>query len=139
MAKQIPSKEKFRKQFKMLTENIPKACRNVEFAFGDYGLRSMENGRLTEKQLEALRKAVTKEMQRKGSVIKRQFPHSPFTKKPIAVRMGKGKGPVEGHATIISAGELIIELDGVEKEVAIAALNKGLYKLPFKTKIVSRF
>jgi large subunit ribosomal protein L16 len=135
----IPSREKFRKQFKMLTNKLPMATRNVEFAFGDFGLIALESGRITEKQIEALRKAVVRGLQRKGQVFKKIFPHTPFTKKPIAVRMGKGKGPVEGHGSPILKGELIIEIDGVDEPTAFNALELGKYKLGFKTKIVKRY
>jgi large subunit ribosomal protein L16 len=135
----IPSRQKFRKNFKILTENLPRASRNVEFAFGDFGLRAMEAGRLTEKQIEAVRKTVVRGLQRKGQVFRIQFPHFSVTKKPIAVRMGKGKGPVEGFLTPVLAGELLFEVDGVDLETAVKALELGRYKLPFKTKVVKRF
>ena len=134
----IPSREKFRKQFKILTENLPKASRNVEFAFGDFGLIALENGRITERQIEALRKAVVRGLQRKGQVFKKIFPHVPVTHKPIAVRMGKGKGPVEHHGSAVLKGELILEIDGVDEATAFNALELGKYKLSFKTKIVKR-
>jgi large subunit ribosomal protein L16 len=135
----IPSREKFRKQFKILTEKLPKATRNVEFAFGDFGLMALENSRLTENQIEAVRKAVVRGLQRKGKVFKKIFPHCPVTSKPIAVRMGKGKGGVTHHASPVLKGELVFEVDGVDEASALKALELGKYKLPFKTKIVKRF
>jgi large subunit ribosomal protein L16 len=135
----IPSREKFRKQFKILTKTLPNASRNVEFAFGDFGLISLEHGRLTENQIEAVRKAVVRGLQRKGQVFRKIFPHIPVTEKPIAVRMGKGKGGVSHHASPVLKGELIFEIDGVDEVTALKALELGKYKLPFKTKIIKRF
>jgi large subunit ribosomal protein L16 len=135
----IPNKEKFRKRFKLKTDNLPKASSNVELSFGDYGLRAMENGRLTEKQIESARKAMIRTVRPKGKIIKKIFPHWPVTKKPVAVRMGKGKGPVEHHASPVLAGNIIFEIDGVDADTADMALNLAKYKLPFKTKIVHRY
>lgn len=135
----IPSRAKFRKQFKILTETLPAATRNVEFAFGDYGLISLEHGRITENQIESVRKAVVRGLQRKGQVFRKVFPHVPVTAKPIAVRMGKGKGGISHHASAVLKGELLFEIDGVDETTALKALELGKYKLPFKTKIVKRF
>lgn len=135
----IPSRQKFRKNFKILTNKLPRACRNVELAFGDFGLIATEAGRLTEKQIEAVRKTLVRSLQRKGQVFRIQFPHFSVTKKPIAVRMGKGKGPVEGFLTPVLAGEILFEIDGVEESIAMNALELGKYKLPFKTKAIKRF
>ena len=135
----IPSREKFRKRFKLKTDNLSMACSNVELSFGDYGLRAMENGRLTANQIEAARKAMVRAVKPKGTIIKKIFPHWPVTKKPVAVRMGKGKGPVEYHASPVLAGNIIFEIDGVDAQTADIALNLAKYKLPFKTKIVHRY
>jgi len=114
------------------------AQRGNQLAFGSFGIKAMDTIWITGQQLEAARVAVTRYMQRQGQLWIRVFPDKSFTKKPADVRMGKGKGAVEGYVAPVTPGRMIIEIDGVPFEVAKEALRLGAQKLPIKTKFVVR-
>ncbi len=114
------------------------AMRGNQLAFGSFGIKSMDTCWLTGRQLEAARVAVTRYMQRQGQIWIRVFPDKPITKKPLDVRMGKGKGDVEGYVFPITPGRIIIEADGVPFAIAKEALRLAAQKLPVTTKLVVR-
>ena len=114
------------------------AQRGHQLSFGSYGIKSLEEIWLTARQIEAARIAVTRYMKRQGQVWIRVFPDKPITKKPAEVRMGKGKGAVEGWVACVSPGRIIFECDGVDMETAKEALRLAAQKLPIKTKFVIR-
>ena len=114
------------------------ASRGSSLDFGQYGLKSLGRGWLTDRQIEAARKAVSHYTKRAGKVWIRVFPHKPITKKPSGVRMGGGKGDIEGFVVPIVPGKIIFEIAGVTEEIAHQALKRAGAKLPFKTKIVSQ-
>ena len=131
-----PKRVKFRKRFKGRTTGL--AHRGSEISFGTYGLQAMEPGWITARQIEAARRAITRQMKRQGRVWIRIFPDVPVTDKPAEVRMGKGKGSVEFWAARVHPGRIMFEIDGVPDDVAREALRLGAAKLPVKTRIVSR-
>ena len=109
-----------------------------ELNFGSYGLKALEPERVTARQIEAARRAITRQMKRAGRVWIRIFPDLPVSKKPIEVRMGKGKGAPEFWACRVKPGRIMFEIDGVSDPVAREALRLGAAKLPIKTRIVAR-
>ena len=131
-----PKKTKFRKQFKGRIHGTSKG--GTALNFGSYGLKAMEPERITARQIEACRRAVTREMKRQGRVWIRIFPDLPVTDKPAEVRMGKGKGAVEYWAARVAPGRIMFEIDGVPDDVARLALALGAAKLPIRTKVVTR-
>ena len=131
-----PKKTKFRRQQKgRIKGNAQRGC---ELAFGDFGIKSLGTIWLTGRQIEAARIAVTRHMQRQGHVWIRVFPDKPITKKPLDVRMGKGKGNPEGLVVPLEPGRIIFEIDGVPFDVAKEALRLAAQKLPITTKFVVR-
>ena len=132
----MPKKTKFRKQHKGRIHGVAKGC--SEIAFGSYGLKAMSPERVTARQIEAARRAITRHMKRQGKLWIRIFPDVPVTKKPAEVRMGKGKGAVEYWICLVKPGRIMFELDGVKPEVAVGAFALAAAKLPVKTKIVER-
>ncbi len=112
--------------------------KGASIAFGTYGLKSLDPGRITSRQIEAARVAMTRSMKREGSVWIRIFPDKPITKKPQEVRMGKGKGAVDHWVAIVEPGRVMFELDGVSRAAAEEALRLAAQKLPVKTKFVIR-
>ena len=131
-----PKKTKFRRQQKgRITGNAQRGC---DLAFGDFGIKSLATIWLTGRQIEAARIAVTRHMQRQGHVWIRVFPDKPITKKPLDVRMGKGKGNPEGFVVPLEPGRIIFEIDGVPFDVAKEALRLAAQKLPITTKFVVR-
>lgn len=114
------------------------AHRGTELSFGSYGIKSLEDVWMTARQIEAARIAATRYMQRQGQLWIRIFPDKPITKKPLEVRMGKGKGNVEYWAAVVKPGRMLFELDGVPEDVAKEALRLAAQKLPVKTKLVTR-
>jgi large subunit ribosomal protein L16 len=114
------------------------AQRGATLAFGSYGIKSLEEVWMTARQIEAARIAATRYMKREGQLWIRVFPDKPITKKPLEVRMGKGKGGVEYYAAVIRPGRMLFELDGVPENIAIEALRLAAQKLPVKTKLVTR-
>ena len=131
-----PKKTKFRKAHKGRIHGNAKG--GTDLAFGQYGLKSQEPERVTARQIEAARRAITREMKRAGRVWIRVFPDLPVSKKPTEVRMGKGKGSVEFWAARVKPGRILFELDGVAGPLAAEAFSRAAMKLPIKTKVVAR-
>ena len=131
-----PKRTKFRKAHKGRIKGMAKGGTSLNF--GSYGLKSLDAERVTARQIEATRRAITRHMKRAGRVWIRIFPDVPVTKKPTEVRMGKGKGSVEFWACKVKPGRIMFEIDGVSDAVAREALRLGAAKLPVRTKIVMR-
>ena len=131
-----PKRTKFRKQFKGKISGLAKGGSDLNF--GTYGLKSIEPERVTARQIEAARRAMTRHMKRQGRVWIRIFPDTPVTSKPTEVRMGKGKGSVDFWACKVKPGRVMFEIDGVDDVVAREALRLAAMKLPVKTRIVVR-
>jgi large subunit ribosomal protein L16 len=131
-----PKKTKYRKQFKGRIHGLTKA--GAALNFGSHGLKSLEPDRVTARQIEAARRAITRQMKRQGRVWIRVFPDVPVTTKPAEVRMGSGKGSVEYWAARVAPGRIMFEVDGVPDDVAREALRLGAAKLPVRTRIVTR-
>lgn len=132
----MPKKVKYRKQQKGRVRG--KASRGVNLSFGDYGLQVLETGFIRTRQIEAARIAMTRFIKRGGKVWIRIFPDKPLTKKPLEVRMGKGKGSVEDWVAPVQVGRIIYEMEGVTPEIAKEALTLASHKLGLKTKIITR-
>lgn len=132
----LPKRTKYRKQFKGHPRGV--ATRGTTIAFGEFGLQCLEVGSLTNRQIEAARVALTRYSKRVGKTWIRIFPDKPFTSKPAEVRMGKGKGNVEGWVAVVRTGKMIFEMDGVSEEVAKEAMRLAASKLPLRTRFVSR-
>ena len=131
-----PKRTKFRKMFK--GRNTGLSHRGSTVAFGQFGLKSVGRGRMTASQIEAARRAITRKVKRGGKIWIRVFPDKPITNKPLEVRMGKGKGPVEYWVCEIKPGKMLYEIEGVSEELAREAFTLAAAKLPFKTTIVKR-
>jgi large subunit ribosomal protein L16 len=132
----MPKKVKYRKQQRGRRRG--KAWRGSSIAFGKYGLKALEAGWLTDKQIEAARVAVTRFIKRGGKIWVRVFPDKPITKKPAETRMGKGKGPPEGWVAVIKPGRVLYEMEGVTGEEAREALRLASHKIGLKTMFVER-
>lgn len=126
-----PKKTKYRKMQKGRNRGIATSGNRV--SFGEFGLKSVSRGRLTARQLEAARRAMTRFIKRGGKIWIRAFPDKPITKKPLEVRQGKGKGNVEYWVSEIKPGHMLYEIEGVTEEVARQAFELAAAKLPFKT------
>lgn len=131
-----PKKVKFRKVQKGRMRGM--AYRGSDLNFGEFGLQAVECGKISSKQIEAARIAMTRHAKRGGKMWIRIFPDKPFTKKPAEVRMGKGKGAPEGWQAVIRPGRIIYEMEGVSREVAKEALRLASHKLPIKTRFIER-
>ena len=131
-----PIKTKFRKAHKGRIKGV--ASSGASLAFGEYGLKALEPERVTARQIEAARRALTRHMKRAGRVWIRVFPDVPVTKKPLEVRMGSGKGAIELWVTRVKPGRILFELDGVPVQLAKEALALAAAKLPIKTRFVQR-
>lgn len=131
-----PKKTKYRKQQKGRVKGL--AHRGSKISFGTFGIKTLETAWITSRQIEAARIAMTRYMKREGKVWIRIFPDKPVTKKPLEVRMGKGKGGLSHYVATIKPGRVLFELDGVSREVAEEALRLAAQKLPVKTKFVVR-
>ena len=131
-----PKKTKFRKAFKGRMNGNAKGGTSLNF--GSFGLKAMEPERVTARQIEAARRAITRQMKRAGRVWIRIFPDLPVSKKPTEVRMGKGKGSPEFWAARVKPGKIMFEIDGVGEETAREALRLGAAKLPIRTRVVAR-
>ena len=114
------------------------AKRGYTISFGTYGLKALDQHWLTDRQIEAARQALTRHMKREGNVWIRIFPDKPITRKPLEVRMGKGKGNLEFWAAVVKPGRILFEVDGVDEKTAKEALSLAAGKLPIKTKFVIR-
>jgi large subunit ribosomal protein L16 len=115
-----------------------KAWRGSDISFGEFGLKALSCGWITDRQIEAARIAMTRSIKRGGKVWIRLFPDKPITKKPAETRMGKGKGAPEQWVAVIRPGKVLFEMEGVTREVAEAAMRLAAHKLPMRTKFVSR-
>jgi large subunit ribosomal protein L16 len=131
-----PARRKFRKDHKGRNRGL--AARGAHVAFGDFGLKATERGRLTARQIEAARRAITRHIKRGGRVWIRIFPDKPVSQKPAEVRMGNGKGNPEYWVAQIQPGKVLYEMDGVEEAVAREAFQLAAAKLPLKTIFVAR-
>ena len=131
-----PKKTKYRKAFKGRIHGSAKG--GFSLNFGSYGLKTLEPERITARQIEAARRAITRQMKRQGRVWIRIFPDVPVSGKPAEVRMGKGKGSPEYWAARVKPGRILFELDGVPGPVAALAFERAAMKLPIKTKVVAR-
>ena len=129
-----PARRKYRKEQK--GRNTGLATRGAKVSFGDFGLKALGRGRLTARQIEAARRAMTRHIKRGGRIWIRIFPDKPISKKPLEVRMGKGKGAVEYWAAVVKPGRIMFEVGGVPLSVAKEALRLAAQKLPVKTKFV---
>ena len=132
----MPKRVKWRKQ--MRGRMTGKALRGAEISFGEYGLQALEPGWVTARQIEAARRAIVREMKRRGKVWIRIFPAKPYTHKPPETRMGSGKGNVEYYVAVVKPGRIMFEISGLPEEMANAALKSAQYKFSIKTKIVAR-
>jgi large subunit ribosomal protein L16 len=132
----LPKKTKHRKVRKGKNKGV--ATRGQYVAFGDYGLQSQSNERITSRQIEAARQAMTRHIARGGKIWIRVFPHTPVTKKPLDVKMGSGKGNPEFFVAKVKAGTILFEMKGVEESIAREAMRLASHKLPVKTRFVVR-
>ncbi len=133
----LPKKTKYRKQFKgRVSESV--AQRGTELSYGQYGLKAEESERITSRQIEAARRAMTRHIKRGGKIWIRIFPDVPVTKKPAEVSMGSGKGSIDHYAARVRPGRIMFEMEGVREEVAREAMRLAGRKLPIKTKFVVR-
>ena len=131
-----PKKTRFRKQFKGRIHGLAKG--GFSLSFGGYGLKALEPERVTARQIEAARRAITREMKRQGRVWIRVFPDVPVSSKPTEVRMGSGKGAPDYWAARVHPGRIMFEVDGVAENIAKEALRLGAAKLPIRTRVVQR-
>jgi len=132
----LPKKTKFRKMHRGRRRGLSRGQTTVHF--GDYGIKALEAGWITNRQIEAARIAMTRKIKRGGKVCINVFPDKPFTKKPAETRMGKGKGSPEGWVAVIKPGRVMFELSGVPEPLAKEALRLAAQKLPIKSKFVKR-
>lgn len=132
----MPKKTKFRKAMK--GRRGGNSNRANKLSFGAFGLQALERGYLTSRQIEASRRALTREIKRRGKIWINVFPHKPITRRPAEVRMGGGKGAVDQWVAVVKPGRILFEMDGVDEDVALRALNLAAYKLPLSTTIVKR-
>ena len=131
-----PKRTKYRKQHKGRNRGL--AQRGNAVSFGEYGLKAMGRGRITSRQIEAARRAMTRHVKRGGKIWIRIFPDKPITKKPLEVRQGKGKGNVEYWVALIQPGRVLYEMSGVSEEIARGAFRRAAAKLPVATRFISR-
>jgi large subunit ribosomal protein L16 len=131
-----PKRVKFRKQMKGRMRGF--ATRGQTVAFGQFGLQATEAGWVSNRQLEACRVAMSREMKRAGKLWTRVFPDKPITKKPAETRMGKGKGNPEGWVAVIKPGRVLFEIEGVTKDIAAKAMALASAKLPITTRLIER-
>lgn len=131
-----PKRTKYRKQQKGRNRGL--AHKGSSISFGTFGLKAITAGRITNRQIEAARVAMTRYMKREGKVWIRIFPDKPITSKPLEVRMGKGKGALSHYVAVVKPGRIMFEIDGVSKEVAAEALRLAAQKLPVLTKLSVR-
>jgi len=132
----MPNRTKHRKVQKNLNKRT--ATRGTQLAFGEYGLKALESGWLTSRQIEAARIAMTRHVKRGGKIWIRIFPDKPITSKPAETRMGKGKGGVDHWVSVVHGGRIMFEMEGVNPELAREAFDRAAQKLPIKCKFVSR-
>lgn len=131
-----PKRTKYRKQFKGRNRGV--ATRGNKVSFGEFGLKATEHGRITSRQIEAARRAMSRHVKRGGKIWIRIFPDKPISKKPLEVRMGSGKGNVEYWVALVQPGRMMFEIEGVSEDLAREALRLAADKLPVKTMFESR-
>ena len=136
MAKQIPARVKYRKMHRGSRAGI--AWKGSDVSFGEYGLQALDRAWITTRQIEACRQTITRKMKRRGKVWIRIFPHKSYTKKPLEVRMGKGKAAVEGWVAVVRPDNMLFEISGVSESLAKEALSLAAAKLPIKTRMIKR-
>ncbi len=132
----MPKRTKYRKTHKGRMKG--NAAGGNRLSFGAYGLQATTRGWVTARQIEAARRALTREIKRRGKIWICIFPHKPITRRPAEVRMGGGKGAVDHWAAVVKPGRVLFEMDGVEEDVALSALRLAAYKLPVRTTVVTR-
>jgi large subunit ribosomal protein L16 len=132
----MPKRVKYRKQQRGRRRGVSKGACNVDF--GEYGLKAVETGWVTARQIEAARIAITRHLKRGGKVFIRAFPDKPVTKKPAETRMGKGKGAPEEWVAVVRRGRIMFEVEGVAEELARDAIQLAGHKLPIKTRFAKR-
>lgn len=132
----MPKRTKYRKSHKGRMGGNSAGATTLNF--GSYGLQAVGRGRVTARQIEASRRALTREMKRRGKIWICVFPDKPITRRPAEVRMGGGKGAVDHWAAVVKPGRILFEMDGVDEDVAVSALRLASYKLPIRTTIVKR-
>ncbi|MCB0220543.1 MAG: 50S ribosomal protein L16 [Chrysiogenetes bacterium] len=132
----LPARPRYRKVQKGHVRG--KAHRGSELSFGEIGIQAVESGKITSRQIEAARIAITRKVKRGGKVWIRIFPDKPITKKPLEVRMGKGKGAPEFWVAVVKPGRILYEMEGVDPELAKEALRLAAFKLPIKTRVIER-
>lgn len=130
----MPNKTKYRKVRKGKNDGV--ATRGLAISFGNYGLQALENERITSRQIESARRAMTRYIKRGGKIWIRIFPHTPVTRKPQDVKMGSGKGNPEFFVAKVKVGTILFEMDGITEEIAREAMRLAAYKLPVKTRFV---
>lgn len=131
-----PKKSKYRRTFRGKNRGV--AQRGTTVAFGEYGLQATTRGWVSARQIEAARKKITFMTKRAGKYWIRVFPHKPITKKPVGVKMGSGKGPIDQYVAVVKPGEVLFELAGVTPEIAKEALKKAGHKLSVQTNIITK-
>ena len=131
-----PKRTKYRKQFKGRNRGV--ATRGAKVSFGEYGLKALDLGQITARQIEAARRAMSRHVKRGGKVYIRIFPDKPITKKPLEVRQGSGKGNVEFWVALVQPGRVMFEIEGVTEDLAREALGLAAAKLPVRTTFVAR-
>ena len=132
----MPKKVKYRKQQR--GRMTGKAWRGSDVSFGDYGLKAMEPGWISARQIEAARVSISRTVKRAGKLYVRVFPDKPITKKPAETRMGKGKGGNEGYVCVVRPGRIMFELEGVDATLAKQAFTNAHHKLPIRTQMIAR-
>ena len=130
-----PKRTKYRKQFKGRNRGV--SCRGTSVSHGEYGLKTLEHGAITARQIESARRALSRHVKRGGKVYIRIFPDKPITKKPLEVRMGSGKGAVEYWVALVQPGRVMFEIEGIPEDLAKEALRLAAAKLPVKTTFVA--
>ena len=136
MAAQIPARVKFRKMHRGSRAGV--AWKGCNISFGEYGLQALDRAWITTRQIEACRQTITRKMKRRGKVWIRIFPHKSYTKKPLEVRMGKGKANVEGWVAVVRPATMLFEVGGVSESMAKEALALAAAKLPIPTRLIKR-
>ena len=136
MAAQIPARVKFRKMHRGSRAGV--AWKGCNISFGEYGLQALDRAWITTRQIEACRQTITRRMKRRGKVWIRIFPHKSYTKKPLEVRMGKGKANVEGWVAVVRPATMLFEVGGVSESLAKEALALAAAKLPIPTRLLKR-
>lgn len=131
-----PKRRKFRKDFKGRNRGL--AQRGNAVSFGEYGMKALDRGRITARQIEAARRAIARHVKRGGKTVIRIFPDKPISKKPLEVRQGKGKGNVEYWVALVQPGRIMFEIEGVPEELAREAFARAAAKLPVRVQFVKR-